>query len=118
MATEWTLNLADYFACIPQTERNACWSMMSPTLIPPNFVLASVIDAIFAAQGQIDPETRREAWEAMYLMTRTEIEVEEETLTVYFADRKWCIDLYEASQNGKISLLMPRCAAFDYINQP
>jgi len=116
--SDTTPRIQRVWGCVARTERLACIAMTAPTLIPPAFTPVEVIDAIFAANGTIDPETRRKAWEANYGMTRVEIEVDEQPINVYISNRQWCVDLWNCRQSRKCSTNQPMCYLVNFRNAP
>lgn len=113
-----TVTIHDYWACLAPTERAACQLMATPSFVPPAFVLAVLVDAVFAVNGTIDPELRREVWEGSYGMTRVEFEVEGESVDVYFANQQWCLDLWYAQDEGELLFDDPLCLQLAFYNLP
>jgi hypothetical protein len=92
--------------------------MAFPALVPPGFTLAIIIDAIFAVNGTVDPTLRREVWERVYSMTRVDITVDENTITVYFGNQQWCVDLWHCQDDGDCQLSEPLCLQLEFLNRP
>lgn len=110
--------LPDIWACIPDTERAAARAMMAPSLIPPAFTPAFVIDAIFDAQTQIEPTLRRQTWERVYRIERVTIEFEGEEVEGYFSNRQWCVDVWNCNAQDECPQAVERCLIFNFVNQP
>lgn len=110
--------IPDYWTCLDYPERVVTILCATPILIPPGYVLASSIDAVFAAQTQIDPDTRREAWEANYNMERTTITLDDVEVEVYILNQQWCADVANARLEGKCQVNDPLCSIIDFYNSP
>lgn len=107
-----------YWPCLAYPERVVTVLCATPILIPPGYVLAASIDAVFAAQTQIDPDIRRQAWEANYNMERTTIEIDDAEVEVYILDQQWCADIAAARFEGLCQIDDPLCSIIDFPNSP
>lgn len=110
--------IPDIWGCVAQTERAAAIACSNPTTVPPAFVPAAVIDPIFAMNGTIDPTIRRETWEAMWVMERVTIEMDEVEVEGYFTLQQWNVDVWDCRQEGDCQLSDPPCLQAAFINSP
>ena len=106
------------WGCLPETERRVCDLFGFPTLVPPAFILALLVDAMFELYSDWSPVKRREAWEQVFRMTRVEIDQDGELVVGYFANRQWCVDLYNCQTGGGCTIGQALCQQLAFVNVP
>lgn len=75
--------------CIPRAEKLAIFAFISDAQNSIPFTLVSLIELTFSLHAGSMAEVRLAAFEEAYILARTEIEIEEVTVTVYLHDQAW-----------------------------
>lgn len=89
-----------YWGCVPSPEQHASRQIaaVSATLFP--YALADVVDLEFITASPLWWEKRRDAWRAGWLITESEIEIDDITVRVYSCDAGWPADLWGCVSDG------------------
>lgn len=113
-----TTNVTRAWRCLAEPERRACDLFAVPTLVPPQFISATLVDTVFLVYSDWTPEKRRIAFQEIYNVTRVNIGTEEEPIEGYFTNQTWMTDLYACQQSGHCSVSEPLCLQLAFYNSP
>lgn len=107
-----------YWGCWAQAERAVAIAMADASASMAPFVPVAAIDSIFITYSPGWYETRRTAWENNWHVSRSTIEIGEEEVEVFNANRPWMSAVYAARLLGDCQQGDPLCLQLDFYNVP
>lgn len=106
----WRVTLA------PERAAHAAFAGAYASMLP--YVLKSHITAIFEAVTPSWADKRRDTYVTVWGVHEDVIEIEEEEVAIYRADRDWMSDVYVALLSGDITVEDPYGLVINFYGQP